>query len=128
MSAPSLSETVGELRELLYDLRREAEDTGYGYFPGGDPNTFTPDPECSTEEERARHKADCEAWKSGKREGLTETRCQHFGDGKVSGLVTPSGYGLGTYTLEDEQAKDWAERLERAIAQLEGLAMSEDEQ
>ncbi len=30
---------------------------GYGAFHGGDPRDFTPDPECSTEEERAAHAA-----------------------------------------------------------------------
>jgi hypothetical protein len=28
----------------------------YGQFHGGDPTQFIPDPECSTEEERARHR------------------------------------------------------------------------
>lgn len=38
-----------------------AEEKWYGSFQGGDPRLFCPDPECSTEEDRANHKAACEA-------------------------------------------------------------------
>lgn len=117
MSAPSLLESIGELRDLLGDIRQEAEQTGYGVFPGGDPTTFSPDPECSTEAERALHKADCEKWNAGQRAGLTETCCDLT---KPVGQMMRSGYGLGTYTLENPQAQEWAEQLERTIAQLEG--------
>ena len=43
-------------------LALHAEDLNYGTFIGGDPRDFTPDPESSTEGERALHKAACEAW------------------------------------------------------------------
>ena len=105
------AEAVVELRELLYDLRRSCEDTGYGFFPGGDPNDFTPDPECSTEEERARHKEACAAWP---RVIHAAPHCAIMNGGKE-----PPGFGLGTYVMHDENAADWAERLERCINRLE---------
>jgi hypothetical protein len=107
-------EALSELRDLLYDMRRQAEDVGYGNFCGGDPRDFTPDPECSTEEERANHKAACEAWDRGER--TSPPGC---------GWVTPdmhvmrTPFGLGTYVMRDEQAADWAERLDRCLARLE---------
>lgn len=105
------SEALVELRELLSDIYRASEDTGYGYFPGGDPNDFTPDPECSTEEERARHRAACEAWPK------VLSPAPHCAT--MNGGVAPSGFGLGTYVFRDETAADWSERLERCINRLE---------
>ena len=116
-------EWMGELRDLLQDVRNQAQDTSYGTFLGGDPNSFSPDPECSTEAERALHKADCEKWTAGQREGLTQTRCY---EGPVTykgrtgiGRIQPSGYGLGTTSLEDETMLEVAERLERIIGAAE---------
>lgn len=104
-----------ELRELLHDIWRASEDTGYGFFPGGDPNDFHPDPECSTPEERARHKEACAAWSSGKGNPNPAPHCAIMNGGKE-----PPGFGLGTYVMRDEDAADWAERLERCINRLEG--------
>lgn len=108
------TEALVELRELLYDLRRSSEDTGYGFFPGGDPNDFHPDPECSTEEERARHKEACELFAAGKGNPNPAPHC-----GRGFQRVPPPGFGMGTYVIRDEQATDWAERLERCINRLE---------
>lgn len=78
--------------------------TGYGFFIGGDPRDFTPDPECSTEAERERHRLACDAWDRGEqvsepdcveRDGVRLTRCQ---------------FGLGTYEYPDE----WDEEDEAA--------------
>ncbi len=123
MSA-DLVETIGELRELLVDIRNESESTGYGFFPGGDPRTFTPDGESSTAEERAAHAEDCARADRGE-PPQTDTRCRALraDDGTTTVRVTPGGYGLGVYTLEDPQAKDWADRLERCVQQLEGVAL-----
>jgi hypothetical protein len=123
MSAPSLSETIGELRDLLHDVQREAVAVGYGVFPGGDTRTFTPDPEASTEAERQAHKDDCARAERGEA-ALTETRCDLS---NPVGQMMRSGYGLGTYVTENPTAQDWAERLERAIGQLEGYAAGDDE-
>lgn len=102
-----------ELYELLCDIRRAAEDTGYGFFCGGDPNDFSPDPECSTEEERARHAEACRLWNEGKGNPNPAPHCA-----MMNGGTPPPGFGLGTYVMRDEQAADWAERLERCIARM----------
>lgn len=109
-----IEETLADLRALLDDVRRQAEDVGYGFFPGGDPRTFSPDPEASTEEEREAHRNDCERAERGERP-VTKTGHELRG----AALVHYSGYGLGTYTMEDPAMQDVAERLERAIDQLE---------
>lgn len=117
----NLVETVGELKELLADMRHRAQDVGYGIFPGGDPRTFTPDPECSTPDEQAAWKSDCERTERGEAP-VTRTACygQEIEGGAV--LVTPKGYGFGTYIMEDPDLLDDCERLERAIQQLESYA------
>jgi hypothetical protein len=109
------AEAAVELRELLYDMRRAGEDSHYGYFCGGDPNDFSPDPEASTDEERACHKGACEAWNAGKGNPNPAPHCAW-----MSGGIAPPGFGLGVQTMRDEQAEDWAERLERCINRLEG--------
>jgi hypothetical protein len=63
--AVALVDEVRRLREALRAtlpyLERAAEELPmYGNFPGGDPRHFTPDPEASTEEERAAWKAACD--------------------------------------------------------------------
>jgi hypothetical protein len=86
------------------------EDVGYGYYPGGDPRNFSPDPECSTDEERAKHKAACEAWDRGE---TPDPGGPHIPIGKplpeganvdavntYCGHVTVAHYGLGEYTME----------------------------
>lgn len=107
------TEALHELNELLGDIRRGAEEMGYGFFPGGDPNDFTPDPECSTAEEQERHREACAAYRSGKGNPHPAPHCA-----TMNGGVAAKGFGLGTYTYRDEQAADWAERLERCIARL----------
>lgn len=84
-----------------YALARKAretskvhEDVCYGFFHGGDPRNFSPDGECSTEEEQAQHKADCEAWDRGERPDIGPP-CEHLSAGDASIIVTKSGYGLG---------------------------------
>lgn len=70
-------------------------DTVYGFFPGGDPRQFSPDPESCTEKELALHKEHCAAWDRGERPPVA-----------ISGFVGPnvhvtrSAYGLGTYTVD----------------------------
>jgi len=108
------AEALSELRDLLYDVRRSSEDTGYGFFCGGDPNDFTPDPEASTDEERARHKEACASYDAGKGNPNPSPHCA-----LMNGGVAPPGFGRGTYVMRDEQAADWAERLERCINRLE---------
>jgi len=60
------------------DFAEEMTGPNYGPYMGGDPHTFTPDPQDSTEEERERHKRACEAWERGERRQF------------------PAGFGMGT--------------------------------
>ncbi len=84
--------------------------SGYGFFPGGDPRDFAPDPDCSTEEERAQHAADCAAWNRGERPkratpGLEYVEAGFFkqrdGTPNAAGyaFVERSSYGLGGYQI-----------------------------
>jgi hypothetical protein len=73
----------------------------YGHFLGGDPRNFTPDVECSTEEERAAHKAACEAWDRGERPDIGGPHKPLIKDGVVIGHVTICGYGLGVTSMPD---------------------------
>lgn len=109
MSA-DLEETMGELRDLLLDMQARAQDTGYGYFPGGDPRAFTPDHESCTAEEVQRWKDDCARAERGEPPNNWTPHC----GGRA-------GYGVGTYTMLDEDLQSDCDRLGRAIAQLEAL-------
>ncbi len=110
------NEAIAELHELYYDIRSQAEDTAYGYFHGGDPRNFSPDPECSTEAEREAHRVACAEWNAGKREPLPGP---HEALPNGQGWITRSGFGLGVNTMTDEQASDWAERLSRILDRIE---------
>jgi hypothetical protein len=80
---------------------------GYGFFCGGDPRRFYPDPEASTEAERAQHQADCEACDRGERPDVNG-KAPHFrtdNDGAVMHVV-PAGYGLGSYDDDDGDFDD----------------------
>lgn len=109
-------EALEDLRVLLSDMAYAAQTSQYGHFPGGNPNDFTPDPECSTEEERKAHEEACRRWSAtssalpGPHEPL---------EPPAVGWITRSGFGLGTYTFTDPQAEDWADRLARALDRLE---------
>ena len=116
-----INETIADLRALLDDVRRQAEDVSYGYFPGGDPRTFHPDPEASTDAEREQHRIDCERAMQ-RLPPLTRTGREVSAEGERIVSIHFAGYGLGTYTMEDPAMQDIAERLERALDQLERIA------
>lgn len=106
---------LDRLRSLADHIRDIGEHTGYGYFPGGDPRNFHPDPECSTDEERANHKRACELFDAGKVDGVSG---QHHWpivgkDGETIGWTTQSPFGLGTYVIPDADAADLADRLDK---------------
>jgi len=82
----------------------------YGFFPGGDPRTFRPDPDASTEAEQHAWEGAC--WWADELEsrGLpvgVPGSCRTFSHarhGKYSvGIFLVSQFGLGTYTYEDEE-------------------------
>ncbi len=84
-------------------LEQFVDQVGYGFFCGGDPRDFSPDPECSTEDEREAHRLACEAWGRGERADAH------------AGCRASVGFGLGTYTHSDEDA---AELLGRVLVAL----------
>jgi len=104
--------------ELLHAGQGEP---GYGYFCGGDPREFTPDPECSTDEERAAHKRDCEAWERGEQTHSVQFGTSAFTEGTTHGHVHHAGYGLGTYQFSDERIMAAYERAREALAAVDAL-------
>ena len=93
-------------------LALHAEDLNYGTFIGGDPRDFTPDPESSTEGERALHKAACEAWERGER------------------LEPPTRTCLVPVVKDeekDEPARRWGPFLISIRRRVEGLPAGEEE-
>lgn len=112
---------AGYLLEYL-DLRGFAsEDMVYGHFAGGDPRDFSCDVECSTEEERAQHKADCERWAAAEKQGkaVEAEPGPHSpiinSEGREVGYVTRSGYGLGSNRIPpDPQAIEIFKKLRSA--------------
>jgi len=108
-------EALEELREIARQLRSDADQSVYGFICVEDPNDFSPDPECSTDEERERHRAACEQFKkTGKDSTAPGAHCAFMNGGKE-----PPGYGMGMNSIQDEEKLDWADRIERCIARLE---------
>lgn len=90
----------------------------YGYFPGGDPRDFCPDPECCTPEELERHRLACEQWERGEK---TEHERHHhtamdLPDGRKVIASHPGAFGLGTYSIRDEEAEDVLDQIDAAVA------------
>lgn len=105
-------------------LREAAEPhAGYGGFHGGDPRNFTPDPECSTDEEREKHRLACERWDRGEATAPEpDSHERHYNDaGEMVRHVARAGFGLGTYVIHDENAER-ALRAARAALSSEGAA------
>jgi hypothetical protein len=94
-------------------------DVTYGYFHGGDPRDFCPDPEVCTPEELAAHKAACEAWERGERPELDVHRHEVVEYKGKPALASYAGaFGMGTYQYRDEDAEDVLEQIEAALASL----------
>lgn len=68
---------------------------GYGYYPGGDPRNFSPDPESCTAAEVARWKAACAAWERGE---TPDPGGPHIPI--ENGHLTVGHYGIGIYDVE----------------------------
>lgn len=82
----------------------------YGSFPGGDPRDFHPDPECSTEEERALHALHCAAVAAGQKPEVQVSGLEYVEPGTYKhkdgtpnkggfAFVERQAYGLGTYQI-----------------------------
>jgi hypothetical protein len=110
-------EALEELRFLANEIRSRASESTYGFFHGGDPRDFYPDPEASTEEERNNHRIACEAYSPGKPDS-NPFPAPHCTLGGIKRVASP-GFGLGMNHYEDEDMVDWSDRLYRAIARLE---------
>lgn len=93
----------------------------YGYYPGGDPRDFSPDPECCTEAELAAHKTACEAWERGER---PECEAHHHKvveyQGKPAVASYAGAFGMGVTSCRDEDAEDVLDQIEAALAALKG--------
>jgi hypothetical protein len=85
-------------------------DLSYGSFLGGDPRTFSPDPECSTEAERALHKQHCQEWETGQQPAVPVSGLEPLPEYRTKdGRTIPAGaiafveqavYGLGVSVVE----------------------------
>lgn len=134
-----------EVRATLEAVRafvpEDEEQETYGAFPGGDPREFTPDPESSTDEERAAHKAACDAWNAGDkieiRGGCGEVEVEPDTElatavdeirGGAAVATASRGhvrvqlqtFGLGTYTYRDGQVVEMRARIADAIRAMGG--------
>lgn len=102
-----------DVAQAVYDLARDfAEHESYGQFLGGDPRTFTPDPECSTPEERAAHKAACDAYDRSEREPTEVVSVAAAG--KATVLTHYRNFGLGTNVLREPRYKAFCEAVDAA--------------
>ena len=91
--------------------------SSYGSFYGGDPRLFTPDEECSTDQERELHRKHCEEWARGERPSVKVSGVEWVddityqdSDGKTQTikaghkLVERAAYGLGVSRLTDDDS------------------------
>jgi hypothetical protein len=114
---------VEQLRAIADRIRDQGEHVGYGYFPGGDPRNFTPDPECCTEQEIKNWERACELMAEGK---IDEASGQHHWpiigkDGDVIGHTTSCPFGMGTYSLPDPDAQALARQLDAWLDEVRKL-------
>lgn len=100
------------------------EQTGYGFFPGGDPRKFHPDEESNSAEEIAAHKAACEAMDAGTSKGETPA-CQHLATEAGVAHVNTGKFGMGSYTYEDTGAVAARDAARAAIAKARGVQARE---
>lgn len=109
------------LREALEGILPTIEEwaepqSGYGGFHGGDPRNFHPDAECSTDEERAAHKAACELADAA--EAGRELPCPSGWAtiGEYRNYINRQPFGLGCYTWEDETMVKFRDAIRAALA------------
>lgn len=107
----------GALRRAVGLLREAAEpESHYGSPMSDDPRELHPDPECSTEAERALHQSLCDAWNRGEN---TEIPPDHVtlrdDEGKVVAIGSIQPLGLGTTTIRNLEAEG---ALAEAVAAL----------
>lgn len=109
------------LRAAFMYVHRAAEgEPMYGFFPGGDPRTFTPDEESATPAELEAWKRDCARWNAGE-QTPTPPCCQVevLPSSGSPALVTRSYYGPGTCQIYDVDACNLRDRIQQALAPAE---------
>lgn len=120
---PALLGELDEARRLLADalpLLPDAVQSMYGGFHGGDPRNFHPDPDCSTEEERANWRKACADFTSAEARGehpvLGDTHSiGRTEDGRFLFHVACNPFGLGTYTYREPALDAIHERIRAAL-------------
>ena len=116
------------LRRVADDIRRHADNSYYGYFAGGDPRGFSPDPETCSADELESHRVACEAWERGEcadiggpHQPLTAEDIESIkattGREVSGGHKTIAHYGLGVQSYDDaaliklaQDLDDWIDR------------------
>lgn len=99
---PSSADTVlvGLPRDVARAVLKVVKDfgivEGYGFYCGGDPREFHPDPDASTEVERQNHARACD---------------EYVATGKFSSRA----WGLGSYRVVDPLLVEAAKLIEEAV-------------
>lgn len=116
-------ETLQKLLSVLPQIRvlvdEQAEVEGYGSASCvSDPRDFTPDPECSTKEERAAWKLACEAAERGESTDIPRHLWINDSEGKVMAHIAVSGWGLGTYIFRDQEMMGIRDVIDEVLAEV----------
>lgn len=109
----------------VYRCPRKRTETSYGYYRGGDPRRFFPDPEGATDEEEEAYRLACELWEKAESKGQKPA----VSDDKSGWICRPGGgenggengavfvlkpaFGVGVSVEEFEtffRARDYNER------------------
>lgn len=77
---------------------------GYGFYPGGDPRKFFPDPDMCSPEELANHQLACDAMDEGGVMDWPQGCIVVVKDG-IRRYVNISSFGIGGYN-DDEDEED----------------------
>jgi len=129
-------EMEAALRKAFAIIAPRAEEQGYGGFPGGDPRKFSPDPECSTPEEREAHRLACAAAEQGQTDLRGEARygaeaAAEAAKGNATHGLAVGGqvlhvhvpmFGLGVYAMVDEDLDQACGLMEAAFHGSDGTS------
>lgn len=101
----TIARQAAVLDKCLEYIEPQVEHYGYGFFPGGDPTTFTPDSD-NRPEEIENWKEACRRWNEGNKEGEPSSHVPFdLGEGIV-GHATVAKLGMGSYIDVDEDAAE----------------------
>ena len=95
---------VEAFRAIADRMRDQNGESVYGYFPGGDPREFCPDPECNSAEELEAHRVACAKWDAGEQVELP--------GGCPTMTGRPTSFGLGVYTVKCSDVDRLARQLD----------------